>query len=69
MRNFYTEDAGYALAKRIDRDLHLLGAGFNAGSIAGATNLYEKAVIGGDGVTNFSGASVNGTALTDAGIR
>lgn len=70
MRNFYTSDAGYALAKRVDRDLHLLGAGFNAGSIAGATNLYEKAVIGGDGVTNFSGATPgNGTALTDAGIR
>lgn len=70
MRQFYTEDGGYALAKRIDRDLHLLGAGFNAGSIAGATNLYEKGVIGGDGVTNFSGATPgNGTALTDIGIR
>lgn len=70
MRQFYTEDGGYALAKRIDRDLHLLGAGFNAGSIAGATNLYEKGVIGGDGVTNFSGATPgNGTALTDVGIR
>ena len=70
MRKFYTNDAGYALAKRVDRDLHLLGAGFNGGSIAGATNLYEKAVIGGDGSTLFSGATPgNGTALTDAGIR
>lgn len=73
MRRFYTEDAGYALAKRVDRDLHLLGAGFNAGSIAGATNLYEKGVIGSDGSTNFSGSANantgNGTALTDAGIR
>jgi hypothetical protein len=70
MRQFYTDDAGFALSKRIDRDLHLLGAGFNAGSIAGATNLYEKAVIGGDGTTLFSGATPgNGTALTDAGIR
>lgn len=70
MRKFYTDDAGYALAKRVDQDLHLLGAGFNAGSIAGATNLYEKGVIGGDGSTNFSGASGgNGTALTDAGLR
>jgi len=70
MRQFYTDDAGFALAKRIDRDLHLLGAGLNGGSIAGATNLYEKAVLGGDGVTNFSGATPgNGTALTDAGIR
>ena len=70
MRKFYTDDAGFALAKRVDRDLHLLGAGLNGGSIAGATNLYEKAVIGGDGVTNFSGATPgNGTALTDAGLR
>lgn len=70
MRKFYTDDAGYALAKRIDKDLHLLGAGFNVGSIAGATNLYEKAVIGGDGVTLFSGTTPgNGTALTDAGLR
>lgn len=70
MRKFYTDDAGYALAKRVDQDLHLLGAGFNAGSIAGATNLYEKAVIGGDGSTNFAGTGGgNGTALTDAGLR
>ena len=70
MRKFYTEDAGYALAKRVDRDLHLLGAGLNGGSIAGATNLYEKGVIGGDGSTLFSGATPgNGTALTDVGLR
>lgn len=70
MRKFYTDDAGFALAKRVDRDLHLLGAGLNGGSIAGATNLYEKAVIGGDGSTLFSGATPgNGTALTDVGLR
>jgi len=73
MRQFYTNDGGYALAKRIDRDLHLLGAGFNSGSIAGATNLYETAYIGGDGSTAFSGSANtntgNGTALTDVGIR
>ena len=69
MRQFYTEDAGYALAKRIDRHLQLLGAGFNGGTLTSAT-AYEKAVIGGDGTTLFSGATPgNGTALTDAGIR
>lgn len=69
MRDFYTSDAGYSLAKRVDRDLHLLGAGFNAGAVAASTS-YEKAVIGGDGSTLFSGATPgNGTALTDAGIR
>lgn len=70
MRKFYTNDAGYALAKQVDRHLHMLGATFNGGSIAGATNLYEKAVIGGDGSTLFSGATPgNATALTDAGLR
>ena len=69
MRRFYTDDAGYALAKRVDKDLHLLGAGFNAGAIAAATS-YEKAVIGGDGSTLFSGATPgNGTVITDAAIR
>jgi hypothetical protein len=69
MRKFYTDDAGYALAKRIDRDLHLLGAGFNGGTTTAAT-AYEKAVIGGDGTTLFSGTTPgNGTALTDAGLR
>jgi hypothetical protein len=69
-RAFYTRDAGYAMAKRIDRELHKVGAVLQGGSIAGATNLYEAAVIGGDGSTNFSGASGgNGTALTDAALR
>ena len=69
MRQFYTDDAGYALAKRIDRDLHLLGAGFQGGTVSAAA-AYEKAVIGGDGSTLFSGATPgNGTALTDAAIR
>ncbi len=74
MRNFYTADAGYALAKRIDKHLHLLGATFNGGSLSGTgSTTYEKGVIGGDGSTLFSGAANagtgNGTALTDAGIR
>lgn len=73
MRRFYTDDAGYALAKQVDQDLHLLGAGFNGGSIAGATDLYEAAVIGGDGSTAFSGSANtntgNATAITDAGLR
>ena len=73
LRRFHTDDAGYALGKQVDQDLHLLGAGLQAGSIAGATNLYEKAVIGGDGSTNFSGAANtntgNGSAITDAGLR
>lgn len=73
MRSFYTDDAGYALAKRIDRELHKMGHYFQAGNTTPAvTNLYETAVIGGDGTTTFAGATTTGgnsTALTDAGIR
>ena len=70
MKKFYTKDAGYALARRVDAELHKIMATMNGGSIAGATNLFEKGVIGGDGTTNFSGATPgNGTALTDAGLR
>lgn len=70
MKGFYTKDAGYALARRVDAEIHKIMATMQGGSIAGATNLFEKGVIGGDGVTNFSGASSgNGTALTDAGLR
>lgn len=72
MRQFYTKDAGYALAKRVDAELHMLGALSQGGTVSAAT-LYETAVIGGDGLTTFSGAANtntgNGTALTDAGLR
>jgi len=68
-RAFYIDAAGYGLAKQVDQDLHLLGAGFQGGTTTAAA-AYEKGVIGGDGTTNFSGATPgNGTALTDAGFR
>lgn len=70
MMGFYTKDAGQALAERVDAELHKVMATMQGGSIAGATNLFEKGVIGGDGSTNFSGASSgNATALTDVGLR
>lgn len=73
MRPFYTKDAGYALARRVDAELHKLGASAQGGVITGATSLYEKGVIGGDGSTNFAGNANtntgNATALTDAGLR
>lgn len=70
MKKFYTKDAGYALARRVDAELFKIMATMNGGSIAGATNSFEKGVIGGDGSTNFSGTTPgNGTALTDAGLR
>lgn len=78
VRQFYTDDAGYALAKRVDTNLHAEGAKF-AGADAAPTvagSAYSKAVIG----TPTSGALVawnaaananagNAAALTDEGIR
>lgn len=72
LRQQYTDDAGYALAKQVDQDLHYLGATLQSGAIAAAT-LYETAVIGSDGSTTFSGAANtntgNGADLTDVGLR
>lgn len=67
LRQFHTDDAGYALASQVDTDLHGLGAGLNGGSA------YSTAVIGGDGSTVWNPAAStntgNGSTLTDAGIR
>ena len=72
LRRFYTDDAGYAIATRVDRDLALLFHYLNGGNTTpAAANLFETAVIGSDGSTAFSGGSGggNGAALTDSGIR
>lgn len=61
MRRFYTDDAGYALARQVDDDLHALGA-----ILQGGTD-YSEAVIGSDGETKYDGT--NAASLTDAGIR
>lgn len=64
LRSIYTEDAGYALAKRVDTEIH------DELATAGGGTQYSKAVIGSDGSTNFvQTGSGNGAALTDAGIR
>lgn len=72
LRAFYTDDAGYALAKLVDTALHAEGAKFagaNAAPTVEGTN-YSKAVIGSDGSTAWSTTgSGNATALADAGIR
>ena len=71
MRKFYTDDAGYALAKQVDTDLFALTEGFQGGTVGqtAAAEVFEKAVIGGDGSTLYTGASRNCTDITDAGIR
>jgi len=77
LRQAYTDDAGYALARQVDFDLHVLGTGFQGGTLDTSpgtpdanTLSYDAAVIGSDGSTAWdpSGAG-NGADLTDAGIR
>lgn len=66
-RSFYTNDAGYALAKRVDTYIQSFGAGFRTGSN------YTGAYIGGDGTTAWNPSANanagNASALTDEGIR
>jgi len=71
MRNFYTSDAGYALAKQVDTDLIQLGRSANGGTADSAR--YTGGFIGGDGTTTFDYTANtntgNASALTDAAIR
>jgi N4-gp56 family major capsid protein len=67
LRRFYTDDAGYALAKQVDTSLIQLGRGFNGGNAANAA--YAGAYIGGDGTTAYNSGTPNASALTSAGIR
>ena len=71
MRKFYTDDAGYALAKRVDTDLLALSEGLQGGTVGNSTaaEVFEKAVKGSDGSTLYTGASSNAAAIADAGIR
>ena len=70
LRRFYTDDAGYALAQQVDTDLFTLTEALQGGTVGGTgASLYEKAVIGGDGTTLYTGNSSNANDITDAGIR
>ena len=64
LRQFYTADAGYALARQVDTDLIQLGRNSQGGD---GTIAYDKAVIASDGTTLYTGS--NEAAITDAGIR
>ena len=66
LRRFYTDDAGYSLAKQIDTDMVQLGRTFNGGA---ATAAYTGGYAGGDGTTAYVAGSNNQSALTDAAIR
>jgi len=73
LRQFYTADAGYALAKQVDTSLIQLGRAFNGATVG--TDDYAtaaastKAFIGGDGTTVYNSSTSNASALTDAAIR
>lgn len=63
IRRFFTDDAGYALAKQTDTSLLQLAATWGGGTA------YSAAVIG-DGTTAWvQTGSGNGSALSDAGVR
>jgi len=63
LRQFYTDDAGYALAKKVDSVLVQLGRKANGGD---GTAAYTGAYSGADGTTAYTGTA---GALTDAAIR
>ena len=66
LRGFYTEDAGYALARQVDTALVQLGRGARGGN--SANQAYTGGIIGSTGATYTSGTS-NAAAIADAGIR
>jgi len=67
MRQFYTDDMGYALARKVDSYILELGRSVNGGS---GTNAYSGALSGADGTTAYvAGANTGVGALTDAAIR
>ena len=68
MRKFYTEDAGYALAKQVDTHLLNLSESAQSGGAGGGTTDFSfgGAYIG-TGTTVWTGA--NEADITDAGIR
>lgn len=73
MRRFLTDDAGYALARQVDWDLHMLGSDSSSATVgavvSGADYDGGDAVIGSDGETAFDDGAANAASLADAGIR
>jgi N4-gp56 family major capsid protein len=73
LRQFYTADAGYALAKQVDTSLVQLGRAFNGATVGtndyATSNTTTKAFIGSDGTTAYNSTSSNAAGLTDAAIR
>ena len=67
LRQFYTDDAGYALGRQVDTSLVQLGRSVQGGN---GTSAYNGAFSGADGTTAYvAGANTGVGALTDAAIR
>jgi N4-gp56 family major capsid protein len=73
LRQFYTGDAGYALARQVDTDVIRLGR-VSQGGVAGTSDYATaasstNAFIGSNGTTAYNSSTSNAAALTDAAIR
>ena len=66
MRRWYTDDAGYSLARAKDTVIFQAARALNGGN---GSDDWTGAVIGSDGTTAFTDASDNSAAITDAGVR
>jgi len=69
LRRFYTDDAGYALAKQVDTDLIQLGRTAGTGTAYSSAASSTNAWIGSTGATAYNSSTSNAAALGDAGIR
>ena len=71
IRPFYTDDAGYALARRVDNFLHAQGAklaGADADPYTEGAN-YSKAIVGSDATPWDAAGAGNASTFTDEGVR
>lgn len=70
LRSFYTEDAGYALAKQIDDDLIALGKSFGDGDGSDWTHSNVYYIDASTGLTAYAVDTVTTSdVFTDAGFR
>ena len=70
LRSFYTEDAGYALAKKVDDELVLLGQSFGDGDGSDWTHSNSYYIDASTGLTAYAvDTVVTADVFTDAGFR
>ncbi len=70
LRKFYTEDAGYALAKKVDDELVALGKSFGDGDASDWTHSNSYFIDASTGLTAYAVDTVTTSdVFTDAGFR